>query len=121
MGDGSGSGSWGDSSNCFAVEQLHWQRGPTCTVTQAVAQLQLWPSFLLGCGQAVDNFAVGLGFASSGRPITVQHNAFIAFVNACGTLLTMALGEAVLAWLPGDGDSGTPDPAHTPPAARFHA
>jgi putative Mn2+ efflux pump MntP len=66
---------------------------------------QLLPSLLLGFGQSVDNFAVGMGYAASGRPIGWLANAAIALVNASGTLLTMEAGDAVLRWLPGRDDS----------------
>ena len=63
----------------------------------------LWKSLLLGLGQSIDNFAAGTGYAASNRPLAWQHNAFIALVNAGGTLLTMETGNEVLRLLPGEG------------------
>ncbi len=67
----------------------------------------LWPSLLLGFGQSIDNLAAGIGYAVSNRPLTWQHNALIALVNASGTLLTMETGDKVLKLLPGEGNSSS--------------
>ena len=67
----------------------------------------LWPSLLVGFGQSLDNFAAGMGYAVSNRPLAWQHTALVALVNASGSLLTMETGDRVLNLLPGEGNSSS--------------